>query len=294
MSGDRDLLERAARALREAPPPSADELLAARTRLLAAHHAAGKSRRASTLRWVLPLAAVLAAGTALAATPEALERVARAVTSLFTPQAHEFAGKKKRAPATSQPQKPSAGIAAQPPAVETIKPTPTAEAARLPEPVPPTAASEPATAASRQPASRASRASRRQHHALSDAAQSERAEPPATAEAAPLVEPAPAPLVEPAPAPELAPDPDLALYRVAHNAHFRARDFRAALRGWDAYLNAYPRGTFAVEARYNRAICLVRLDQKDEARRALSPFAKGEVAHGYRQAEAKKLLEALE
>lgn len=289
MSGDRDLLERAARALREATPPSADELLAARARLLAAHHATGQSRRGSTLRWVLPLAAVLAAGTALAATPEAMERVARAVTSLFTPHTVDFAAKKKRAPAKPQEQASSASPAAQPKAAERLEPTPTAEPSQNPQSVPPTAASTPSASASRQAPSRSTRASRRQQHALSDAAKSERAAPTATAEAADT-----APVVESAPAPELAPDLDLALYRVAHNAHFRSRDFVAALRGWNAYLNAYPRGTFAVEARYNRAICLVRLDQKDEARRALSPFAKGEVAHGYRQAEAKKLLEALE
>jgi TolA-binding protein len=100
---------------------------------------------------------------------------------------------------------------------------------------------------------------------------------------------------EPLPvAPEPAHDRDLELYRHAHEKHFRARDFAAALRAWDLYLQAFPSGTFAVEARYNRAICLVRLGQKAEARRALLPFSKGEVARGYRQAEATELLKALE
>lgn len=81
-------------------------------------------------------------------------------------------------------------------------------------------------------------------------------------------------------------------YRRAHGLHFDAHDPAGALGAWDAYLASYPRGRFALEARYNRALCLVRLDRRDEAERALAPFAEG--THGdYRQAEAQALLEAL-
>jgi hypothetical protein len=65
------------------------------------------------------------------------------------------------------------------------------------------------------------------------------------------------------------------------------------LRGWDAYLSAAPRGRFAPEARYNRALTLIRLGRRDEAREALRPFAEG--AHGdYRRDEAARLIDALD
>ena len=87
-------------------------------------------------------------------------------------------------------------------------------------------------------------------------------------------------------------DPTLALYRVAHTAHFVDHDPARALAAWDAYLAAAPNGAFAPEAQYNRALSLVRLGRNDEARKALAPFATG-VYGGYRQAEAGSLLERL-
>jgi len=88
------------------------------------------------------------------------------------------------------------------------------------------------------------------------------------------------------------PDPALALYRVAHAAHFVDRDPARALAAWDAYLRAAPNGQFAPEARYNRALSLVRLGRGPEARSALEPFANG--AYGdYRKAEASALLERI-
>jgi hypothetical protein len=67
----------------------------------------------------------------------------------------------------------------------------------------------------------------------------------------------------------------------------------AALAAWDAYLREFPRGRLAVESRYNRALCLVRLNRRDEAAAALAGFAKGAYG-GYRQAEARALLDAME
>lgn len=87
-------------------------------------------------------------------------------------------------------------------------------------------------------------------------------------------------------------DPTFELYKTAHRAHFVERDDARALTAWNAYLRAAPGGSFAVEARYNRALCLMRLGRGDEARTALEPFAKGRYG-GYRQAEATKLLGAL-
>lgn len=81
-------------------------------------------------------------------------------------------------------------------------------------------------------------------------------------------------------------------YEEAHALHFGAHSPAAALAAWDAYLAQYPSGRFAVEARYNRALTLVRLGRTDEAREALTPFADG--AYGaYRRTEARALIDAL-
>jgi hypothetical protein len=81
----------------------------------------------------------------------------------------------------------------------------------------------------------------------------------------------------------------LDLYQRAHELHFRKHDPAAALSAWNEYLAIAPSGALALEARYNRAICLVELGRRDEAREALLPFARGDYG-GYRQAEANALL----
>jgi TolA-binding protein len=85
-------------------------------------------------------------------------------------------------------------------------------------------------------------------------------------------------------------DAESRAYARAHEAHFVAGDPRAALAAWDHYLAAYPRGTFAPEARFNRALCLLRLGRQDAAREALRPFAAGR----YRAREAAALIELLD
>ena len=125
------------------------------------------------------------------------------------------------------------------------------------------------------------------------------APPPAPLPPVPLPAPAPHPVVaplpphaQPAPVPPMAPVE--VLYRKAHELHFHGGDPSAALAAWDAYLAAEPDGRFSIEARYNRALVLVRLGRYTEARAALAPFARGEVApDGYRQAEAEQLVERL-
>ena len=85
------------------------------------------------------------------------------------------------------------------------------------------------------------------------------------------------------------------LYARAHELHFHGGDPEAALTAWDAYLAAEPHGAFAVEAHYNRALCLVRLGRLTEARSELSPFARGEVEpHGYRQPDAAQLIDRID
>jgi hypothetical protein len=86
-----------------------------------------------------------------------------------------------------------------------------------------------------------------------------------------------------------------ALYRAAHELHFHGDDVAAALAAWDAYLAASPHGAFAIEARYNRALCLVKLGRLAEARDGLAPFAAGDVAPaGYRRDEAARLIERID
>jgi TolA-binding protein len=87
-------------------------------------------------------------------------------------------------------------------------------------------------------------------------------------------------------------DPTFDLYRAAHQAHFVDHDYARALGAWDAYLKSAPSGALAPEARYNRALCLVRLHRNDEARAALKPFAAGQYGT-YRRADAEKLIAAL-
>jgi TolA-binding protein len=85
---------------------------------------------------------------------------------------------------------------------------------------------------------------------------------------------------------------ELALYRTAHDAHFHGSDPATALAAWDAYLTAYPDGALAQEARYNRAVLLIKLERWSDAEAALAPFA-GAPAGSYRQAEAVRMLDAI-
>jgi len=132
----------------------------------------------------------------------------------------------------------------------------------------------------------------------------ERVAPPPQSEPepAPAPEPPPAPApapkkaratpVRPAPPPPARADSD-ALYRAAHDAHFKRGDYEAALAAWDHYLAAAEPGhRFWLEASYNRGIALYHLGRSAEARRALEPFARGDYG-GYRRADARRLLEAL-
>ena len=102
------------------------------------------------------------------------------------------------------------------------------------------------------------------------------------------------PAATPAPAAADSPDPaaaERAAYARAHVAHFDGTSWQRALTAWDDYLRAYPRGTFAPEARYNRALCLIRLKRFASAKEALRPFADGAVGRGYRTTEARTLLD---
>jgi TolA-binding protein len=90
--------------------------------------------------------------------------------------------------------------------------------------------------------------------------------------------------------PAATPDVESALYARAHEAHFTHDDPARALTAWNRYLAAYPRGAFAPDARYNRALCMLRLGWRAAAAEALRPFAEG-AYQGYRQLEAQSLLD---
>jgi TolA-binding protein len=130
--------------------------------------------------------------------------------------------------------------------------------------------------------------------------------PPAPAIARPQPAPAP-PAPAPAPAPEsprslppahlepvATPAPPSQRYAHAHALYFHDGDYVAALDAFDDYLAAEPHGEFVAEARYNRALCLVRLGRLDEAKIALQPFADGTVLAGYRRTDATTLIEKID
>jgi len=100
------------------------------------------------------------------------------------------------------------------------------------------------------------------------------------------------PALRPEDAPPLQPDRaagERLAYERAHRDHFFRDAPVAALAAWDAYLAAYPHGTFAPEARFNRALCLVKLERFAAAAQALRPFARGG-SGGYRHHEGCQLL----
>lgn len=94
------------------------------------------------------------------------------------------------------------------------------------------------------------------------------------------------------PAAESPSNRDLMLYRRAHELHFGGGDEERALAAWDAYLKAYPRGTFAPEARLNRAVCLAKLGRKVEAEGVLVDIERGRFGKDGRR-QARKILGVL-
>lgn len=124
----------------------------------------------------------------------------------------------------------------------------------------------------------------------------ERAPEPEASAPPPETKPAPrvaAPASLPATAEPEEPDSPLLTYRAAHRAHFRDGNCRQAIDGYRAYLREKPNGTFAIEARYNQAVCLVREGRSSEAEALLEPFAQGQYGN-YRRKSAAELLDALD
>lgn len=99
----------------------------------------------------------------------------------------------------------------------------------------------------------------------------------------------------PPPAPSASASEDSAesdAFARVHRLHFGEGDPAATLAAWDDYLQRFPDGRFVPEARFNRAIVLLKLRRDREARAALQPFADG--AYGdYRREDARRLLRTL-
>lgn len=260
MTVDRDILDEAVRALRETTADEEAGHRFTRARVMASLHQ-GKVRRRTRLAFVLPLAASFVAASAWG--------VSSGKAQSFLRDVGESIGILPASPPAeapdTKPRKGSRAVAPPPKPVEEKAPEVAPEPGE--EPVEEKGSEEkPSEVVPVEPA---------------PVVAPERAAPRASSSSVTSAAPVTS-----------APDPELELYRAAHRAHFQDQDTLRALGAWNAYLEQNPNGRFALEARYNRALCLVRLGRKDEARAALSPFANGSFG-GYREREARELIEAL-
>ncbi len=302
-----DLLDDLVKASRDVPVQH-DEADETRRRILAAaNHQARTTSRRRLAPWVLPLVAALVATGALAAGPlgvtQAIFGPAPSAPAVTTPAVAPPKPAVARSHAAAQPTDTSSP--------ETAPPEPPASAhaaaAALPSPVASAAQLAPPTSP-----------------ALVPDATAEDAPPRLQRPRSPLSPPLPPPVgtvlparggeappgavdvatrpdatlpingaVSPDAKPPVPPstDPSDALYRTAHDTHFRGGSPSAAIEAWDRYLAAAPRGRFAVEARYNRALALLKAGRRSEGLAALEPFASGSFGN-YRRDEAQRLLGA--
>jgi hypothetical protein len=293
MSQADEQLRRAMRALAHERPATPDEVRATRRRVLAAQ----AERTPDRSRYAIAAAALLAlsvGSTAWAAATGHLSWLAPLVRRApIVAPAPRPSSTAPRAPLPAPEMLPATPLPAPEMLAATPLPAPEMLAA-TPLPAPETSAitprPSPETPAMARGAARPAMA-RARTLALEPSPASE------PLLAAPASEPVPsAPALSAAQPETAAPAPSDddpawdALYRAGHHAHFVARDPAAALRAWDQYLAVAPQGRFAPEVRFNRALDLLRLERRDEARAALLALR----STGYRARDVARLLAALE
>lgn len=287
----RDGLREAARALRESADEAPVRPEETRARVVASVRRR-RARRIAVVRTALPLAAVLVGSMAWAAATGRLPSSLRELLpGQHTTEDAALAARPVPAAMGSLP----APSPDEPPALEAPPP------AELAAPSPEAAAQGPSSEHGLLPSSPehgllpSDHAAPRANTAAPKAAVTSSHSPAATPRAprdAPPPSQATSQVGSAGPTAPVEPD-EHALYTTAHKLHFAEHNPGAALTAWDAYLRAAPSGRFAVEAQYNRALCLVRLGRTAEAHKTLEGFASG--AYGrYRQAEARTLLDAIE
>lgn len=242
-----------------------------RARVMSSLHSK-RRRRFTRAGLLVPLAAVFVGSTAWAAATDRLPEVWKAVVEFASPRV------------ALQPQAAPPKVAPKP----APRQMPVSRAETSSEPVAPTAAPEAAIAEQQLPAAAPAvpRSELQAPGAVAPRSAVQHENTVASRSAVQHKVAAPAAIANRV-------DPADDLYRTAHRLHFAERDNTRALSAWDRYLAEAPDGRFALEARYNRALCLVRLGRTAEGRSALAEFAAGKFG-GYRSKEAAELIGALD
>jgi TolA-binding protein len=274
-----DRVDRALRALRELETgknPDSEETL---HRVLAQRQADGRAFRRRVRLW-LPIAAVLTVSTAAVARWGSIQATFGSLRARGNVELTHSA-----APHAAQPAGSSQLVApppAPPPAPSPSQEELLAPLAPVPLEPPPRAIPPPPIAPTPAPAMHGiavSRPSPSVPPATSPVASS----PSASAAASETLSARP-------PASGVPSDSDV--YAHAHRLHFAGSDPASALSALDDYLMRFPDGRFAPDARYNRAIDLLKLRRYAEARAALQPFAVGAFG-GYHRDDAGELLRTI-
>jgi hypothetical protein len=288
-----DLLERMTKALREegGKEPAPERSALVRQRVLSQTKRRAQLRPQGMWQWAAVVCLGFFVSTAMAHVIRVqLPRVIAALREEPAP---------KPAPKRARPAKP-----AQPKAAVPEAPAPEPEVAPEPalvEAPAPTVANAPPSPLPQQPPAPAP--ARKQRPAKTTPRPAPKAAPKpaaantetALAAVLPDDEPPPTPTAPPPEAapvkPQAAESAELALFRRAQSLHL-SHDPKA-IEAWDAYLRVAGTSPLAPEARYNRALGLVRAKRFADARSALKPFAEGKYG-AYRRDEAKALLERLD
>jgi len=290
-----DLLERMTKALREegGKEPSSEQAARVRARLLSHTKRRAQLRPQSMWQWAAVVCLGFFVSTAMAH-----------VIKVQLPRVIEALRDEPATPPKAAPKRPRAVKPEQPRAAVPAAPAPSPEPELAQEPAAPEAAPTVANATPsdppQQPAPAPARRARPAKTAPRPTPKPAPKPTPASTETAlaaviPDDEPPPAPLAPPPQAaaakPQSAESAELALFRRAQALHL-AHDSKA-IEAWDAYLRVAGTSPLAPEARYNRALGLVRAKRFADAKNALKPFADGKYG-AYRREEARALLERLQ